>query len=99
MFGGTVGARCGCLPPARIDGLPGMRFPASPSDLPTKDAMADYLEAYAEHFKLAVRPGVRVTALDVMDGHYLLIAAGQQVEADQVIVATGANQTPRIPAF
>ncbi len=85
--------------PARIDGLPGMRFPASPSDLPTKDAMADYLEAYAEHFKLPVRSGVRVTALDVMDGHYLLSAAGQQIEADQVIVATGANQTPRIPAF
>lgn len=85
--------------PARIDGLPGMRFPASPSDLPTKEAIADYLEAYAEHFKLPVRPGVRVTALDVMDGHYLLSAGGQQVEADQVIVTTGANQTPRIPAF
>jgi putative flavoprotein involved in K+ transport len=85
--------------PARIDGLPGMRFPASPSDLATKDAMAAYLEAYADHFKLPVRPGVRVTALDVLDGHYLLSAVGQQVEADQVIVATGANQTPRIPAL
>jgi putative flavoprotein involved in K+ transport len=85
--------------PARIDGLPGMRFPASPSDLSTKDAVADYLEAYAEHFKLPVRSGVRVTALDVMDGHYLLSAAGEQIEADQVIVTTGANQTPRVPAF
>jgi putative flavoprotein involved in K+ transport len=85
--------------PARIDGLPGMRFPASPSDLPTKDAMAAHLEAYAERFKLPVRLGVRVTALDVMDGQYLLSAAGQPVEADQVIVATGANQTPRIPAL
>jgi putative flavoprotein involved in K+ transport len=76
-----------------------MRFPASPSDLPTRDAIADYLGAYAERFKLPVRSGVRVTALDVMDGHFLLSAAGQQIEADQVIVATGANQTPRIPAF
>jgi putative flavoprotein involved in K+ transport len=85
--------------PARIDGLPGLRFPASPSDLPSKDAMADYLETYAAHFKLPVRSGVRVTALDDVDGHYLLTAAAEQVEADQVIVATGANQTPHIPAF
>jgi len=85
--------------PARIDELPGMRFPASPSDHPTKDAMADYLETYAARFKLPVRLGVRVTALDVLDGHFLLSAAGQQVETDQVIVATGAHQTPRIPAF
>jgi putative flavoprotein involved in K+ transport len=87
--------------PARIDGLPGMRFPASPSDHPSKDAMADYLETYAARFKLPVRLGVRVTALDVLDGHFLLSAAGQQqqVEADQVIVATGAHQTSRIPAF
>jgi putative flavoprotein involved in K+ transport len=85
--------------PARMDGLPGMRFPASPNDRPTKDAMADYLETYGDLFKLPVRSGVRVTALDVMDGRYLLSADGQQFEADQVIVATGAYQTPRIPAF
>ena len=85
--------------PARIDGLPGMRFSASPSALPTKEAMADYLEAYAEHFELPVRPDMRVTALDALDGQYLCSAAGQQIEADQVIVATGANETPRIPAF
>ena len=85
--------------PARIDGLPGMHFPAGPNDLPSKDAMADYLEVYADHFKLPVRSGVRVTALDVVDGGYVLTVDGRQVEADQVIVATGANQTPRIPAF
>jgi putative flavoprotein involved in K+ transport len=87
--------------PARIDGLPGMRFPASLSAHPAKDAMADYLETYAARFKMPVRLGVRVTALDRVDGHFLLSAAGQQqqIEADQVIVATGAHPTPRIPAF
>src|SRR5262249_38391724 len=34
--------------PARRDGLPGMRFPAAKPSFPTKDEMADYLEAYAE---------------------------------------------------
>ena len=85
--------------PARIDGLPGMPFPGGPSDLPSKDAMADYLAVYADHFKLPVRSDVLVTALDAVDGCYVLTVDGREVEADQVIVATGANQTPRIPAF
>ena len=33
--------------PARYDGLPGMRFPAPAHEFPTKEQMADYLEAYA----------------------------------------------------
>src|SRR5215470_5328103 len=47
--------------PARFDSLDGMPFPAPPDSFPTKDEMADYLEAYAAHFALPVRSGVRVT--------------------------------------
>ena len=36
--------------PALFDGLVGMKFPASPFTFPTKDEMANYLEAYARHF-------------------------------------------------
>ncbi len=36
--------------PARYDGLPGMPFPAPGGYYPTKDEMADYLEAYADRF-------------------------------------------------
>src|SRR5690349_15262531 len=32
--------------PARFDGLNGMPFPGDPYGFPTKDQMADYLEAY-----------------------------------------------------
>ena len=41
--------------PARFDGLAGMPFPASGSAFPTKDEMADYLEAYAKKFALPIR--------------------------------------------
>jgi len=40
-----------------------MRFPAPPNSFPTKDEMADYLEAYAAHFALPVRMGVKVDRL------------------------------------
>ena len=43
--------------PARYDGLDGMPFPGPGDRMPTKDEMADYLEAYAAHFDLPVRSG------------------------------------------
>ena len=49
--------------PARFDGLSGMPFPAQAHVFPTKDEMADYLEAYAERFALPVRSGVKVDRL------------------------------------
>jgi putative flavoprotein involved in K+ transport len=49
--------------PAKLDSLDGMRFPAPRNSFPTKDEMADYLEAYAARFRLPVRSGVRVEAL------------------------------------
>ena len=44
---------------ARYSGLPGAPFPAPRWSYPTKDDVADYLEAYADRFELPVRTGVR----------------------------------------
>src|SRR5512139_1084458 len=49
--------------PACFDGLDGMPFPAPAYSFPTKDEMADYLEAYAGRFHLPIRSGVRVDSL------------------------------------
>ncbi len=85
--------------PARYDGLPGMPFPAPAFSYPTKDEVADYLETYAARFDLPVRGGVRVDRLSRDGDRYLLAAGDRLLEADQVVVATGAYQRPRIPAF
>ena len=46
---------------ARFSSLDGMPFPTdNPHELPTKDEMGDYLEAYAQKFDLPVRNGRRV---------------------------------------
>src|SRR5438552_14838326 len=60
--------------PARYDGLPGLAFPARPGSFPTKDEMADYLESYAERFRLPVRHGVRVDGLTRRGDTYLVRA-------------------------
>jgi putative flavoprotein involved in K+ transport len=85
--------------PARYDGLPGWRFPAPPGSYPTRDQVADYLEAYAARFDLPVRGGVQVDGLTRDRDRYLLAAGDRRFEADHVVLATGAYQRPRIPAF
>lgn len=85
--------------PARFDGLPGMPFPAPAHSLPSKDDVADYLATYAERMNLPIRTGVLATDLRQAEGGQgFLIAAGRhRFEAKEVVVATGAYSTPRIP--
>ena len=85
--------------PAAFDGLVGMRFPAPPFSFPTKDEMANYLEAYAQQFRLPVRNGVRVDRVTRTGSRYLVEAGSQQFEADHVVVAMSSYQVPRIPGF
>jgi putative flavoprotein involved in K+ transport len=86
--------------PARRDGLPGMRFPARKHSFPTRDEMAAYLEDYAERFGLEVRGGVRVDALSRSDeGSFMIAARDRRFEAENVVLATGPFQAPRVPDF
>jgi putative flavoprotein involved in K+ transport len=85
--------------PAKFDGLAGMKFPAPPNYFPTKDEMADYLEAYAAKFELPVRSGMRVDRLFQRDGVFVVKAGDVEIEANQVVVAMGNYQSHRVPAF
>lgn len=86
--------------PARYSGLPGMPFPAPSGHLADKDEVADYLERYAERFGLPVRLGIRVTGLSLDGARYVLSVEGgsSAIEANSVVVATGAFRQPRVPA-
>jgi putative flavoprotein involved in K+ transport len=86
--------------PAGYDGLPGLPFPASKWSYPTKDEVADYLEAYAERFALPVRMSTQVDRLEVVGGNYVLHIGDDRIIAENVVVATGTfGRTPSIPDF
>lgn len=87
--------------PARHSGLPGMPFPAPPSHLADKEEVADYLERYAERFDLPVQLDTGVTGLSWNGEHFQLGTdrSATLIEAENVIVATGAFQRPRVPAI
>jgi putative flavoprotein involved in K+ transport len=85
--------------PAFLNGLDGMPFPAPRNDFPTKDEMADYLEAYAARFRLPVRSGVRVDKLSRRGNTHVVRAGALELEAQQVVVAMASYQRPRVPDF
>ena len=82
---------------ARYDGLPGMPFPGARASYPTKDEVADYLEAYAAQFGLPVRTGCRVDRVSRRGQSFEVIAGRTTFPAANVVVATGACSTPWLP--
>jgi putative flavoprotein involved in K+ transport len=85
--------------PARYNGLAGVPFPAPAHSFPTKDQVADYLEAYATQFQLPVRTGVRVDRLFKDDGSFVVAAGDRSWEADNAVVAMSTFQVPRVPPY
>ncbi len=85
--------------PARYSALPGLAFPAPPSYCPTKDEIADYLEAYARRFELPVRTGTKVDRLSDMGDRFKVVSGDHTWIADNVVVASGPYHQPRTPHF
>jgi putative flavoprotein involved in K+ transport len=85
--------------PAWAIGLPGFPYRAKGSRQPTKDELADHLEAFVTRFELPVRTGVRVDGVERIGDRYLVRAGGRAIEAENVVVASGAHTDPVIPAF
>jgi putative flavoprotein involved in K+ transport len=83
--------------PSQYDGLPGMAFPAVADTYPTKDQVADYLTDYATTFDLPILLDTPVTGLTHEDGRFTARTPQGAVHARQVVVATGAFQTPVLP--
>jgi putative flavoprotein involved in K+ transport len=81
----------------RYASLPGWRIsPAGP--FPTRDEMADYLEAYAARFLLPVCTNAAVRRVSrAPDGGFLVETSRGDYRAERVVVATGMHTVPRVP--
>jgi putative flavoprotein involved in K+ transport len=86
--------------PVRYDSLPGRAFPGDPDSYPARDDVVAYLTGYARHFELPVELNTRVHAIrraDEGNGYMVQADGDRSYEADQVVVATGPFQVPRVP--
>ncbi|MFF7755758.1 flavin-containing monooxygenase [Streptomyces sp. NPDC007971] len=84
---------------AQFSALPGLPFPGHGAHYPHKDEVVAYLRDYAERFDLPVLPGHRVLAVRRDGDGYLLTTTHGDCRAGQVVIATGAFGTPRLPEF
>ena len=85
--------------PRRYNAMPGLSFDGDPDREPTRDEVIDYLDRYATELDLPVELHSRVVALDHRQGRYAAELPSRTILADQVVVATGPFQQPRIPPF
>ena len=79
--------------------LPGMRWPRGTGVFPGRDDVVRYLEAYAERGGVEVRVNTRVDRIDRDPEGWTVRTPSGDVAASQVIVATGYDHTPDIPAW
>jgi putative flavoprotein involved in K+ transport len=80
--------------------LPDFPFPhADPEGFATAGEIADFITAYAAFIAAPIRCGVNVSALRCRGGASGFVAetSGGAIEADNVVVAIGPYQRPRIP--
>ncbi len=87
--------------PNWFNGLPGFPYQGhEPDGFQSRDAWVADLARYAAEFALPVRQGVAVTAVRRRrDGRFSLQTSAGTLIAEHVVVATGANQVPRIPTI
>jgi putative flavoprotein involved in K+ transport len=86
--------------PAWHDRFPGMEFPGiDPDGFVAKEKVADYFVAYAEMIGAPIRCGVEVKEVRRNVGRpgFHVETSQGTIEADSVVVATGAFQRPVMP--
>jgi len=85
--------------PNQFNGLPGFPYQGpEPDGFQARDAWVGDLERYAASFAAPVRQGVVVSAVERRpDGRFSVRTSAGGIVAEQVVVATGAYQAPRVP--
>jgi len=86
--------------PSQYNGLPGYPFPSKRGTFPNKSEVANYLTQYVKRFTLPVRFGKKVIKV-IPDTKYAfeVITNEDSFFCDNLVVATGSNQTPNFPGF
>lgn len=84
--------------PAKYSSLPGFRFPGNPNRYPLRDEVIDYLQEYAERFRLPILTHHKVeTVKKTGNGFEVQTTDKKTYYAKVVISATGSFHSPYNP--
>ena len=84
-----------------LSALPGMPFPAADPRYVPRQRVVDYLDAYAAHFAIGPRFGAEAAAIVPAEGGgwQTSLRGGEAIRSRVVVVTTGANNVPFVPAI
>jgi putative flavoprotein involved in K+ transport len=82
-----------------LSGLPGLPIPKEEGKWVPRDGVVRYLQRYAEHHGLDVRLRTEAKRIDRSDGAWSAYTDEGPIVADNVVIATGYNRRPRMPAW
>ncbi len=85
--------------PSQYCGLPGDPFPSARNSMPTKDEVADYLETYALKAGFNILHDEKVNKISAQAAGFEIRTGKNIFSCENVIIAIGTNQVPKIPAF
>jgi indole-3-pyruvate monooxygenase len=85
---------------ARHSALPYLDFPRRTPRYPSREQMIAYIQRYAQHFGLAPLLGEEVSSVRRSEGEWITTTlTGNTYRSGCVIVATGYNAIPHLPAW
>lgn len=80
--------------------MPGAEYEgADPYGFMSKAEVVRYFDDYVERFDLPVHCGVEVYTVERLGSRYLVRTSEDDYQADNVVIATGLYQSPKIPRF
>ncbi|NEJ73436.1 SidA/IucD/PvdA family monooxygenase [Rhizobium phaseoli] len=79
--------------------LPSMRYPVGTPAFPKRDAVVAHLEDFVAKESMPIEFGVEVDHISISDGVYQLATNKGTVIARNIVIATGRDRKPIIPAW
>jgi Pyridine nucleotide-disulphide oxidoreductase len=79
--------------------LPDRPYPKGTPTFPTRDQVADHLDRHAREDGIELRLGTAVYRIDPRPGGWRLQTSAGDIDARQVVVATGYEHSPYVPEW
>jgi cation diffusion facilitator CzcD-associated flavoprotein CzcO len=79
--------------------LPNLRYPAGTQAFPKRDAVVEHLQEFVAQQSMAIEFGVEVDRISLVNGNYHLSTNKGAVAARNLVIATGRDRKPTIPAW
>jgi len=83
--------------PTEYNHLPGLKFNAPKGHYPTKTEVANYFKSYVAKFDIPVQLNTLVTSVRKTEKGFHIIHANGEIEAKNVVIATGPFHIPYTP--